>query len=45
MRVFITACIAAAVIAVVSALALDTLQKPVESAFATSSARVGSEKL
>ena len=40
MRVFITACIAAAAIAVVAALALDTIQKPVESAFATSSVRI-----
>jgi hypothetical protein len=40
MRVFITACIAAAVIAVVSALVLDTLQKPVDQAFATSSVRI-----
>jgi hypothetical protein len=40
MRVFITACIAAAVIAVVSALALETLQEPVEQAFATSSVRI-----
>ena len=40
MRVFITACIAAAAIAVVAALALDTLQKPVDSAFATSSVRI-----
>ena len=40
MRVFITACIAAAVIAVVAALALNTLQKPVESAFATSAVRI-----
>ena len=37
MRVFITACIAAAVIAVVAAMALNTVQKPVESAFASSS--------
>ena len=40
MRVFITACIAAAVIAVVAALALDMMQKPVDSAFATSSVRI-----
>ena len=45
MSAFITACIAAAAIAVVAAMALNTLQKPVESAFATSSARVGAEKL
>ena len=40
MRVFITACIAAAAIAGVAYLALDALQKPVESAFATSSVRI-----
>lgn len=40
MRVFITACIAAAVIAVVAAVALNTIQKPVEAAFATSSVRI-----
>ncbi len=40
MRVFITACIAAAVIAVIAALALNTIQKPVESAFATSAVRI-----
>jgi hypothetical protein len=40
MRVFITACIAAAVIAVVGALVLDTLQKPVDEAFATSAVRI-----
>ena len=40
MRAFITACITAAVIAVVAALALNTLQTPVESAFATSSVRI-----
>ncbi len=40
MRVFITSCIAAAVIAVVAAMALSTIQKPVESAFATSSVRI-----
>jgi len=40
MPAFITACLAAAAIAVVAALALDTIQKPVESAFATSSVRI-----
>jgi hypothetical protein len=40
MRVFITACIAAAAIAVVGALVLDTLQKPVDEAFATSAVRI-----
>jgi hypothetical protein len=40
MPAFITACITAAVIAVVAAMALNTLQKPVESAFATSAVRI-----
>jgi hypothetical protein len=40
MRVFITSCVAAAVIAVVAAMALNTLQKPVDQAFATSSVRI-----
>ena len=45
MRVFVTSCIAAAVIAVVAAMALNTVQKSVDTAFATSSVRVGAEKL
>jgi hypothetical protein len=40
MRVFITACIAAAVIAVVAALALNEIQKPVDVAFATEAVRI-----
>ena len=40
MPAFIVACITAAVIAVVAAMALNTLQKPVESAFATSAVRI-----
>ena len=36
MRVFITACIVAAVIAVIGAVALNSVQEPVESAFASS---------
>jgi len=40
MRAFIVACITAAVIAVVAALALNAMQEPVESAFATSSVRI-----
>ncbi len=40
MRAFITACIVAAVIAVGAAMALNTIQKPVESAFATSAVRI-----
>ena len=37
MRVFITACIVAAVIAVIGAWALNKVQEPVQSAFASSS--------
>jgi hypothetical protein len=40
MRVFISACIAAAVIAVVAAMALETIQQPVSTAFSTSSVRI-----
>jgi hypothetical protein len=40
MRVFITSCVAAAVIAVVAAMALNTIQKPADQAFATSSVRI-----
>jgi hypothetical protein len=40
MRVFITACIAAAVIAVVAAMALNMIQEPAETAFATSAVRI-----
>jgi Tfp pilus assembly major pilin PilA len=40
MSAFISACIVAAVIAVVAAMALNTVQKPVESAFATSAVRI-----
>jgi hypothetical protein len=40
MRIFITACIAAAVIAVVGALALNTIQKPADVAFATEAVRI-----
>ena len=40
MSAFISACIVAAVIAVVAAMALNTLQKPVDQAFATSSVRI-----
>ena len=41
MNAFITACVAAAAIAVVAALALNAIQEPVDSAFATSSVRLG----
>jgi hypothetical protein len=40
MRVFIAACIAAAVIAVIAALALNTIQKPADVAFSTSAVRI-----
>jgi hypothetical protein len=40
MRVFFTACIAAAVIAVIAALALNTIQKPASVAFSTSAVRI-----
>ena len=40
MPAFITACLAAAAIAVVAAMALNAIQQPVESAFATSSVRI-----
>jgi len=40
MSAFITACLAAAAIAVVAAMALNAIQQPVESAFATSSVRI-----
>jgi hypothetical protein len=40
MRVFFTACIAAAVIAVIAALALDIIQKSSSVAFTTSSVRI-----
>jgi hypothetical protein len=40
MRVFITACIAAAVIAVLAAMALNTIQEPASVAFSTSAVRI-----
>ena len=40
MRSFITACIAAIVIAVVGALALNALQKPADVAFSTEAVRI-----
>ncbi len=40
MRIFITACIAAAVIAVLAALALDTIQRPADVAFTTNAVRI-----
>jgi hypothetical protein len=39
MRSFILACIAAAIIAIIGAVALDALQKPVTVAFSTEGAR------
>jgi hypothetical protein len=40
MRSFITACIAAIVIAFVAALALNFIQKPVEVAYSTEAVRI-----
>ena len=40
MRVFITACIAAAVIAVLGALTLSVVQKPADVAFTTEAVRI-----
>ncbi len=40
MRVFITACIAAAAIAVVAALALSAVQESAQIAFSTSAVRI-----
>ena len=40
MRSFITACVAAVVIAAIGALALNSVQEPVAAAFATDAARV-----
>jgi len=40
MRVFVTACIAAAVIAIVAALALNSIQEPASVAFSTSAVRI-----
>lgn len=41
MKSFIIACVAAIVIAVVGALALNSIQKPVDEAFTTSGVRLG----
>jgi hypothetical protein len=40
MRIFVIACIAAAVIAVVGALTLSVIQKPVDVAFRTEAVRI-----
>ena len=40
MSTFVTACIAAIVIAVIGALALNAIQKPAEVAFATTAVRI-----
>ncbi len=40
MRSFITACIAAVVIAVVAALALNAMQRPADVAFSTTAVRI-----
>ena len=40
MRMFITACIAAAVVAVIAAIALSSFQETVQTAFSTSAVRL-----
>ena len=40
MRAFIIACVAAAVIAVIAAFALEAVQEPVSTAFSTSAVRI-----
>jgi hypothetical protein len=40
MRAFLTACLAAAVIAICAFAVLNGIQKPVETAFATSAVRI-----
>ncbi len=40
MSTFVTACIAAIVIAVIGALALNAIQKPAEVAFSTTAVRI-----
>ena len=40
MRIFITACVAAAAIAVLGALTLSVIQKPADVAFATEAVRI-----
>ena len=40
MRIFVSACIAAVVLAIIGAIVLDHLQEPVSAAFATSAVRL-----
>jgi hypothetical protein len=40
MKTFVLACVAAIVVAVVGGLALETVQKPADKAFATTGARI-----
>jgi hypothetical protein len=40
MRAFVVACLAAALIAICAVVVLNSFQKPVETAFATSSVRI-----
>jgi hypothetical protein len=40
MRAFLAACLAAAIIALCSAVVLNRVQKPVETAFSTSAVRI-----
>ena len=40
MRIFVTACLAAIVLAVVGAIVLDHIQEPVSAAFTTAGARL-----
>jgi hypothetical protein len=40
MRAFLAACVAATVIAICAAVVLNTVQKPVETAFTTSAVRI-----
>ena len=41
MKTFIIACVAAIIIAVIGGLALNSIQEPVDKAFATSAVRLG----
>jgi hypothetical protein len=41
MKVFITACIVAAVIAIIGGFVLNSIQEPVDKAFTTSAVRLG----
>lgn len=41
MKVFIIACIAAVIIAVIGGLVLNSIQEPVDKAFSTSAVRLG----